>query len=191
MVTVLQLQISPANGSVIKKRSLAEDIKTGINLAGKIFGKWWQSIAWNCVDIRVIHLWIGFDAASNVADLVARAFTNPGPNPNANQQHNSGKRDEAYANLETFDDGPEASQHPDHDAADDINDNVIVDPPSGQQTNIGDSPIISSLLKVLGMDNSKLGALAINGIIFIAQMVSGGQWLAKFDFKHNLNSLKN
>lgn len=56
MVTVLQLQISPANGSVIKKRSLAEDIKTGINLAGKIFGKWWQSIAWNCVDIRVIHL---------------------------------------------------------------------------------------------------------------------------------------
>lgn len=112
---------------------------------------------------------IGFDAASNVADLVARAFINP--NPNSNQPHNNGKRDESYANLEPFEDGPEAAHHSDHDTSSDINDGVIVDPPSGSPTNIGDSTIISSLLKVLGMDNSKLGALAVNGIIFIAQMV--------------------
>lgn len=109
-----------------------------------------------------------------MADLVARAFTNTNTNPNSdrNQQHGNGKRDEAYANLEPLDDEPQASQHDDHDLSGEINDNVIIDPPSGQQTNIADSPIISGLLKVLGMDSSKLGALAINGIIFIAQMVS-------------------
>lgn len=111
---------------------------------------------------------IGFDAASNVADLVARAFTNTNSIPDHN---NNGKRDENYANLESFDDGTDAGQPSDHDTSDDINDNVVIDAPSGTQTNIGESAIISSLLKVLGMDSSKLGALAINGIIFIAQMV--------------------
>lgn len=38
LVAVVQLEISSTNGSVIKKRSLAEDLRTGINLAGKIFG---------------------------------------------------------------------------------------------------------------------------------------------------------
>lgn len=104
-----------------------------------------------------------------MADLVARAFTNTNTIPN--QQHNNGKRDETYANLEPFEDGPDDAQHNDHDTSGDINDGVIVEPPSGSATNIGDSTIISSLLKVLGMDNSKLGALAVNGIIFIAQMV--------------------
>lgn len=104
---------------------------------------------------------------------MARAFTNTNPILNPIQQHNNDKRDEAYAHLEPFDDGTEAAHQTDHDTSDDINDNVIIDPPpNGQQTNIGDSTIITSLLKVLGMDNSKLGALAINGIIFIAQMVS-------------------
>lgn len=122
------------------------------------------------IDWKKLSLQIGFDAAANVADLVARAFTNP--NPDRNQPHNTGKRDEAYANLEPFDDGSDPGQQSDHEHSGEINDNVIVDPPNGHQTNIGDSPIISGLLKVLGMDNSKIGALAINGIIFIAQMVS-------------------
>lgn len=120
-----------------------------------------------------LFLCIGFDAASNVADLVARAFTNTNPNVNLNSnQHNNGKRDESYVHLEPFDDGPETLQNTDHDSSGDINDNVIVDPPNGHQTNIGDSTVISGILKVLGMDSSKLGALAINGIIFIAQMVN-------------------
>lgn len=44
VVMVAQLEISVTDGSVIKKRNLAEDIRTGINLAGKIFGKWCESV---------------------------------------------------------------------------------------------------------------------------------------------------
>lgn len=180
MVAVVQLAVSSTNGSVIKKRSVADDIRTGISLAGKIFGNLWPITCVCCLFIRISrHLCKGFDAASNVADLVARAFTNTNPNSNQNQQHNNGKRDESYANLEPFEDGPEVSQHPDHDTSGDINDSVIIDPPSGSQTTIGDSTIISSLLKVLGMDNSKLGALAVNGIIFIAQMVWQSETIRK------------
>lgn len=56
-----------------------------------------------------------------------------------------------------------------------IDDGVIVgtsintgsDTPGG-----GDNGFLGRILRVLGMDTSKIGALAVNGIIFIAQMVS-------------------
>lgn len=58
-----------------------------------------------------------------------------------------------------------------------IDDNVII----GGIGNLGPSATISptdvdhgflgQMLRVLGMDSNKIGALAINGIIFIAQMV--------------------
>lgn len=38
----------------------------------------------------------------------------------------------------------------------------------------GQGGIISNLLRVIGLDGGKIGALAVNGIIFIAQMVRSG-----------------
>lgn len=38
LVTLLLIS-APSTGLSIKKRSLADDIRTGINFAGKIFGK--------------------------------------------------------------------------------------------------------------------------------------------------------
>lgn len=36
---------------------------------------------------------------------------------------------------------------------------------------IAENTFVSGLLKLLGLDGSKIGALALNGIVFIAQMV--------------------
>lgn len=56
-----------------------------------------------------------------------------------------------------------------------IDDGVIVGTNinTGSDTTAGgDNGFLGRILRVLGMDTSKIGALAVNGIIFIAQMVS-------------------
>jgi hypothetical protein len=39
---------------------------------------------------------------------------------------------------------------------------------------ISDNPFMSGMLKMLGFDGAKIGAAAVNGVIFIAQMVRYG-----------------
>lgn len=56
-----------------------------------------------------------------------------------------------------------------------IDDNVIVGTGYGTNTETTtevDHGFLGQVLRVLGMDTSKIGAMALNGIIFIAQMVS-------------------
>lgn len=57
-----------------------------------------------------------------------------------------------------------------------IDDNVIIGNNDGgvttPTTTEVDHGFLGSVLRVLGMDTGKIGALAMNGIIFIAQMVS-------------------
>lgn len=76
--------------------------------------------------------------------------------------------------LENFnDDDVPLNQH--HGSPDEsIDDNVIVGNgySTGPQTALGDNGIFGQMLRILGMDTSKIGAMALNGIIFIAQMVS-------------------
>lgn len=57
-----------------------------------------------------------------------------------------------------------------------IDDSVIVgtsiNTGSGTTTNDIDHGFLGQIFRVLGMDTNKIGALAINGIIFIAQIVN-------------------
>lgn len=101
---------------------------------------------------------VGFDAASDVAELVARAFSN---NVNIRDRQSSGEN-----NIEPGEDGGGF----DNDASGN-------DPSASSSSdgNFGagkdESGFMGNILRVIGLDSGKLGALAINGIIFIAQMV--------------------
>lgn len=57
-----------------------------------------------------------------------------------------------------------------------IDDNVIIGNIDGSETTTTstsgiDHGFLGNVLRILGMDSGKIGAFAINGIIFIAQMV--------------------
>lgn len=128
-------------------------------------------------------------AVSNIADLVARAFSN---NNNNNNDFNNGQNTDYNGykqggwhdkqmfekrpteKLESFsDDEVPLNQH--HGSPEEsIDDNVIVGNgySTSPQTALGDNGIFGQVLRILGMDTSKIGAMALNGIIFIAQMVS-------------------
>lgn len=79
-------------------------------------------------------------------------------------------------NLEDFGDNPH--YHLDGhtgDSGEQITDkNVIVENNINTETTTTtgiDHGFLGNILRIMGMDSSKMGALAINGIIFIAQMV--------------------
>lgn len=114
---------------------------------------------------------------SNIAELVSRAFsTNSNTNTKPNQQNGWDRRQlsERYPteHLEDFDDVSQQTYQTHSNEQGSIDDNVIIG------NNINTKPTISAtdgffgqVLRIMGMDTSKIGALAINGIIFIAQMV--------------------
>lgn len=85
-------------------------------------------------------------------------------------------------NLENFGELPQQitpqQQFDSNEERPNIDDNVII----GNNDGIGttststtttqiDHGFLGNVLRILGMDSGKIGALAINGIIFIAQMV--------------------
>lgn len=116
---------------------------------------------------------------SNIADLVSRAFSSNNNN-NVNTNHGFNKKvafeQRPLDNIETFDGIPSHHGHDSVGAEDIIDDNVIIggsiNPSDGTTTSTDVSNgFLGNILRVLGMDTSKIGALAVNGIIFIAQMV--------------------
>lgn len=58
----------------------------------------------------------------------------------------------------------------------------------GDEHFVGMAPpgLLSHLLRTFGLDGSKIGAMAVNGIIFIAQMVSEGMYALSLYMRQNL-----
>lgn len=78
--------------------------------------------------------------------------------------------------LESFSvDEVPLNQHHHGSPEETIDDNVVVGNgySTSTQTAMGENGILGQVFRILGMDTSKIGAMALNGIIFIAQMVSG------------------
>lgn len=106
-------------------------------------------------------MYVGIDAASDVAELVARAFA-----PTTNRQ--------SIQDNEVNDGDDDAHKGYDSEASESET------PGTGSSSSTsadyesvkGENGFMGNILRVIGLDNGKLGALAINGIIFIAQMVS-------------------
>lgn len=81
--------------------------------------------------------------------------------------------------LEDFGEIPQNTYNVNSNEQGTVDDNVITGSnvntkpttPTTTTTTQIDTSFLSSVLRVMGMDTSKIGALAINGIIFIAQMV--------------------
>lgn len=115
---------------------------------------------------------------SNIAELVTRAFAKNENKPSDLDRRQFMSR--PSQNLENFGEIPHqiASQQQfdsDEERPINIDDNVIVGSIDGGGTTTTTSGVdqgfLGNVLRVLGMDSGKIGALAINGIIFIAQMV--------------------
>lgn len=101
---------------------------------------------------------LGYDAASDVAELVSRAFA-----PIANRQSSSENEiddDDSQLPLDSETSQSEQSTPP--------NDNYS----SSNGNNAATNGFMGNILRIIGLDTDKLGALAVNGIIFIAQIVS-------------------
>lgn len=116
---------------------------------------------------------------SNIAELVTRSFTQNTKNQ-VNHQNGWDRRQltaRPSEHLEDFDEFPQNNQnhHESNSNEQGIDDNVIIGgngiPGSTTTTTGMDHGFLGQVLRVLGMDSTKIGALAINGIIFIAQMV--------------------
>ncbi|XP_055305286.1 uncharacterized protein LOC129569972 [Sitodiplosis mosellana] len=143
------------------QRSLSDDIRNGISIAGKILGVDSPS------NIAII---------SNIAELVTRSFSK---NTNANQPGSGWDRrqmTERYPteHLEDFGETPQGTHQVNSNEQDTIDDNVII----GNNINTRpttttdvDHGFLGQVLRVMGMDTGKIGAMAVNGLIFIAQMI--------------------
>lgn len=112
-----------------------------------------------------IYIYIGIDTAAEVADLVARAFaqnqqSSPFTFPNTFNQPLSQQQSENWNSDNNRADQP------------DLFPSASSSPSFAQPVN--GPGIIGNLLRVIGLDGGKIGALAVNGIIFIAQMVRNG-----------------
>lgn len=119
---------------------------------------------------------------SNVAELVTRAFAKNTNQQNQQNQETWDRRqmtDRPSEHLEDFDELPQnqPNNFPSNSNEQHIDDNVIVGSTAGA-TNV-DHGFLGKVLGILGMDTKKIGALAINGIIFIAQMV----WICFYLFE--------
>jgi hypothetical protein len=86
----------------------------------------------------------GIDTASDVANLVAKAFSTNTNNIPTNRRRNSDPTKPLDAT------GSAQSQTP------------------------GENHLINSMLRLMGLEPGKMGALALNGVIFLAQMVRHG-----------------
>lgn len=106
------------------------------------------------------HAHAGLDAtAADVANLVAQAFAKP----------------------------PAAAAAPDTQAKPQRADGSGLSE-ADQQMLAGMAPpgVLSHLLRMFGLDGSKLGAMAVNGIILMAQMVSEGAYVLALYMRQNL-----
>lgn len=115
---------------------------------------------------------MGMNQASSVANLVSQAFAAPQKQSTQTQyedsEYSSNDKDnyvvstDKSENTGTLFNGilDEQQQSPN-------NPSTTTESPLGNTSMMG----IASLLKVLGMDEKKLTALMVNGLIFIAQMV--------------------
>lgn len=117
---------------------------------------------------------------SNIAELVARAFIKTEKKPSDSDRRQFMSRPSQH--LENFDEIPHQiasqQQFDSDEERPNIDDNVIIGNNDGgitttttTATSEVDHGFLGSVLRILGMDTGKIGALAINGIIFIAQMV--------------------
>lgn len=119
---------------------------------------------------------------------MTRSFSNNGKNPNGNQPENGWDRRQMTdrypsEHLEDFDEAPQNSQQTNSNEQGSIDDNVII----GNNINTKpttttevDHGFLGQVLRVMGMDTGKIGALAVNGIIFIAQMVGSMKHFFRF-----------
>lgn len=148
--------------------SFMDSLSTGFKFAGKL---------------------LGMDQSSSVANLVAQAFA--GPTRTTSASKNTNKQSQNYQ----FEDSEYSSNDISTDKSDSntpqfpniVNGGVLFGS-SGNDGSSGpelQSPMtttstaaptatfggIASVLRVLGMDEKKLSALLVNGLIFIAQMV--------------------
>lgn len=126
---------------------------------------------------------------SNIAELVARAFSQ-----NNNPQNSWDRRQfssQPPEHLENFDENPSnvnANHHGNSNSNEqqNIDDNVIIGSNADSGTSTTTTAIghgfLGHMLRILGMDTNKIGALAINGIIFIAQMVCFMNFIYLFGF---------
>lgn len=94
------------------------------------------------------YLTIGWNEASTVADLVTKAFAQPKENHH---------RKQSGSNLNTL----EVETNEIKTSSNSNNDN----------DGVNSSSLLGNFLRIIGLNNGKLSALAINGLIFIAQMV--------------------
>lgn len=94
-----------------------------------------------------------------MADLVSRAFSNNKFTQNK-PAHFEKNRD-----TEKFSDDSDTSQAQ-TPINDEVETNII-----GTGSDIDPGSLVGNMLRIIGMDNSKIGAMAVNGLIFIAQMV--------------------
>lgn len=120
----------------------------------------------------VLHclLFVGFDsAATEVATLVARAFQ-----PMAERQTNyendidDGEDDDQRQSYAQDSDAMESESMADDGAQPSFNGQSATD---NIFANVNGN-FMGNMLRIIGLDNGKLGAMAMNGLIFIAQIVS-------------------
>lgn len=114
---------------------------------------------------------LGFDtAATEVAELVARAFS---PITDRQSLHEN--------DIEA--DGDDREHPHFHDSEASESESLAGDPSATSNAHAngnnnendfgkGDGGFMGNILRIIGLDNGKLSALAVNGLIFIAQIVS-------------------
>lgn len=94
-----------------------------------------------------------------MAELVARAFA-----PTTNRQ--------SVNDNEVHDGEDDGQKGYDSEASESETPGATSTTNTDYESVKGDNGFMGNILRVIGLDNGKLGALAINGIIFIAQIVS-------------------
>lgn len=125
---------------------------------------------------------LGMNQSASVASLVSQAFAGPLANNNAPKIANKQSQNYQYEDSEYSSNDKDNVVDKSESYSSQFN-NIVEElrQPSGttSTTTTTSSPAasltgISSLLRVLGMDEKKLSALMVNGLIFIAQMVKNG-----------------
>lgn len=125
---------------------------------------------------------LGMNQSASVASLVSQAFAGPQVSNNAPKIANKQSQNYQYEDSEYSSNDKDNVVDKSESYSSQFN-NIVEElrQPSGttSTTTTTSSPAasltgISSLLRVLGMDEKKLSALMVNGLIFIAQMVKNG-----------------
>lgn len=115
---------------------------------------------------------LGMDQSSSVANLVAQAFSSPQPSSSPSQIP---KNQYQYADSEFSSNDKEnfviSSDKSDSQFINTSDKNRI---PSTAASPTSSMTGIASLLRILGMDEKKLSALMVNGLIFLSQLVMKG-----------------